>query len=233
MDDENDNLKPFLPPLPSRASRVPSLRTKISLHGTMVMHFPADKDPTCRVFESNLEKGTLYLLSARRDVHDIWDQPPAVKFRDANGKMREHTFDFRAELTSGEFVAIAVKPWARVVKTDFQTELAYVQAMMPLAFANRVILVTERNLDKIEVRNAAMFHEFRQNEDEDAEAEARIGAIIEGMSAPTLIKDLVAQSGLGVRGFRAVVMAIYRGGLVANRRAEINYSALVSVEGAV
>ncbi len=195
----------------------------------MVMHLPADAHPRCRVFESNLEKGTLYLLGARRDVHDVWDQPPGVKFLDAHGKMREHTFDFRVELTSGECVAIAVKPWARVVKTDFQTELAYVQAMMPLAFANRVILVTERNLDKIEVRNAAMFHEFRQHE--DAEAAARIGTIIEGMSAPTLIKDLVAKSGLGARGFRAVVMAIYRGGLVAKRRAEINYGALVSVEG--
>jgi len=231
MNDEKYNLKPYQPPLPSRASRFPSLRTKISLHGSMVMHLPADVHPRCRVFESNLEKGTLYLLGARRDVHDVWDQPPAVKFLDAHGKMREHTFDFRAELTSGEFVAIAVKPWARVVKTDFQTELAYVQAMMPLAFANRVILVTERNLDKTEVRNAAMFHEFRQHE--DVEAEARIGVIIEGMSAPTLIKELVAQSGLGARGFRAVVMAIYRGGLTANRRAEIDYAALVSVEGNV
>ena len=231
MDDEKYNLKPFLPPLPSRASRFPSLRTKISLHGTVVMHFPADKHPRCRVFESDLEKGTLYLLGARRDVHDVWDQPPAVKFLDAHGKMREHTFDFRAELTSGECVAIAVKPWARVVKTNFQAELAYVRAMMPLSFANRVILVTERNLDKTEVRNAAMFHEFRQHE--DAEAETRIGTIIEDMSAPTLIKDLVAQSDLGARGFRAVVMAIYRGGLTANRWAEIDYGALVSVEGAI
>jgi len=145
--------------------------------------------------------------------------------------MWEQTFDFRVELTSGECVAIAVKPWARVVKTNFQTELAYVRAMMPLRFANRVILVTERNLDKTEVRNAAMFHEFRQQE--DAEAEARIDEITKGMSAPTIIKDLVAQSGLGARGFRAVVMAIYRGGLIANRRAEIDYGALVSVEGAI
>ena len=60
----------------------------------------------------------------------------------------------------------------------------------------------------------------------------RLGTIIEDMSAPTLIKDLVAQSDLGARGFRAVVMAIYRGGLTANRRAEIDYGALVSVEGA-
>jgi len=197
----------------------------------MVMRLPADRHPRVRVFESNLEKGVLYLLGARRDVHDIRDQPPAVKFRDANGKMRDHTFDFRVALTSGEWIAIAVKPWARVVKYDFQTELSYVQAMMPLSFAKRIILVTERNLDKTELRNAAMFHEFSQHE--DAEAKARIGALIKGLSAPVLIKDLVAQSGLGARGFRAIVMAIYRGGLHANRRAEIDYSALVSVEGSV
>ena len=231
MDDEKDKPKFFQPPLPSRATRFPSLRSKASLRGTMVMLLPADDHPRCRVFESNLEKNTLYLLGARRDVHDIWDQPPAVKFLDADGKMRDHTFDFRVALTSGELVAIAVKPWARVVQTDFKTELAYVQAMMPLAFANRVILVTERSLDKTEVRNAAMFHEFRQHE--DAEADKVVDAITADMTTPTAINDIVTQSGLGARAFRAIVNAIYRGRLSANRRAEINYAAVVTVEGAV
>lgn len=231
MDDEKDKPKFFQPPLLSRATRFPSLRTKISLHGTMVMWLPADDRPRCKVFESNLEKNTLYLLGARRDVHDVWDQPPAVKFLDAHGKMREHTFDFRVELTSGECVAIAVKPWARVVKTNFQTELAYVRAMMPLSFANRVILVTELNLDKTEVRNAAMFHEFRQHE--DAEADEAVDAITADLTTPTAINDIVTQSGLGARAFRAIVNAIYRGRLSANRRAEINYAAVVTVEGAV
>ena len=231
MDDEKDKLKSFQPPLLSRATRFPSLRSKASLRGTMVMRLPADDHPRCRVFESDLEKGTLYLLGARRDVHDVWDQPPAVKFLDADGKMRDHTFDFRVALTSGELVAIAVKPWARVVKTDFKTELAYVQAMMPLSFANRVILVTDRSLDKTEVRNAAMFHELRQHE--DAEADKAVDAITADLTTPTAINDIVTQSGLGARAFRAIVKAIYRGGLSANRRAEINYAAVVTVEGAV
>lgn len=62
---------------------------------------PADRHPRNVVFESKLEERFLFLMLARRDVHDIWDQPPAVAYRDASGKPRTHTFDYRIVFTSG------------------------------------------------------------------------------------------------------------------------------------
>ena len=63
-----------------------------------------------RYYESKREQEGLYLLLARPDVVDIWDQPPPVFYHDANGRKRSHTFDFLITLSSGKRIAIAVKP---------------------------------------------------------------------------------------------------------------------------
>ena len=74
------------PPAPSTASRMPPLRTTGAFNGTIV-------DPIKNrilVFESMLEKAFVQILRVDLRVDEIFDQPPAVTYQDANRKVRQH-----------------------------------------------------------------------------------------------------------------------------------------------
>lgn len=176
-------------------------------------------------FESWPEYKCLLLLLAMADVYSIRDQPPKIRYRNGVGKLCSHTFDYLVTMASGERVAIAVKPAALVVRRGFIDELGYVAAAVPLAYADRVVLVTEKNLNTDEVANAEMLHAFRRQPDQAAD-EAIVG-IIEGLTGRVAIGHLVEASGLGARGFRAVVRAIYDGKLSAPRQQKITHATMV------
>ncbi|MFD2842218.1 hypothetical protein [Paracoccus cavernae] len=58
-------------------------------------------------------------------------------------------------LSSGERIAIAIKPADRVVQRDFVTELGCVAAAMPKHFAHRVKLITDEQLNRRAAAEAA------------------------------------------------------------------------------
>lgn len=218
----------FQEPSPSRATRHIPLRSKASLRGTLIAQLPSEKHPRKIAFESRLERDFLLLSLARNDINSIWDQPPAIKYQNADGKRQSHTFDYLVSFTNGKKSAVAIKPSARVAKKDFISELRLIAASTPNAFADRVLLITERNLDRTEVQNAAMFHEFHR--DADVAADANISELIKAISEPTTIGGLVRQSGLGARAFRAIVRAIYADDLSASRINPIDYSTPINAE---
>lgn len=186
---------------------------------------PADPRPRKIWFESWPEYKCLLLLLAMGDVYNIWDQPPKIRYRNGAGKYRNHTFDYLVTLLNGERIAIAIKPSALVIRRDFIDELGYVAAAVPLEFADRVLLVTEKNLNKDEVANAEMLHAFRRQP--DVKADEAIAGIIAGLTGGVAIGNLVEESQMGGRGFRAVVRAIYDGKLSAPRQQKITYATKV------
>lgn len=173
----------------------------------MFADLPAHSGMRQIIFESHPEKKTLLLLLARCDIFDIWDQPPEVKYTRRNGDLAKHTFDYLATFASGEKVAIAVKPASRAQRLNFLQELAAVEACLSPTFADRVALVTEHELDPLEVRNAALLHMFRQMP--DTEADQIIADELAVLREPVLLADLVKRTGLEARAFRAVFKAIY------------------------
>lgn len=140
---------------PSRASRDVVRRSKASLRGSMIAKIPAFERPRVIQFESMLEYRFLCLTLLRPDVHDILEQPPAIRYRHGDGSTKSHIFDFLITLTSGERIAVAIKPTERVIQRDFVIELRHVAAAMPKHFAHRVKLVTEEQLDRRAAAEAA------------------------------------------------------------------------------
>ncbi len=200
----------FTRPLPSRATRKPPARSKSSSRGHVTGGSGSSGAPSrMRYFESKREQDALYMLLARPDVVDIWDQPPPISYCDATGRKRSHTFDFLITLIDGRRIAIAVKPAAIVERTGFRETLQRIRAAAPLSYANEVVLITERSYTPSAARNAQKLHEFRRTP--DPEADEVIAAIARGLSSPTTIAELVEASGLGGRAFRAAFKAIYAG----------------------
>lgn len=200
----------FARPLPSKATRRPSVRSKSSSRGHVVGGGSSyGSPPRLRYFESKREQDVLYLLLARPDVVDVWDQPPPVSYRDATGRKRSHVFDFLITLTSGQRIAIAVKPAAIAERQSFRETLQRIRAATQLSFANEIVLVTERSYCPSAARNAQKLHDFRRVP--DPEADSSMETLVRDLRGPATIADLVDASGLGGRAFRAAFKAIYAG----------------------
>lgn len=207
MNHENTNSFRF--PRPSRSTRHISPRSRASLRGALVAQLPADRHPRRIVFESKLEQRVLHLLLARPDIRDIWDQPPSITYRAEDGRDKRHVFDYLATFISGRRIAIVVKPAQRASRPSFQNEFQLIRASTNVAFAHDVILVTDQSFNPAAARNAARLHEFRRFA--DPEADICIRNLIATFTGETTIAEVVSNSGLGGRGFRAVFRAIYAG----------------------
>ncbi|MDO5703720.1 MAG: hypothetical protein Q4G49_01405 [Paracoccus sp. (in: a-proteobacteria)] len=142
-------------PEPSHATRTISRRSRASLRGSLVAALPGFPGPRILHFESALEYAFLCLILVRDDIHHIWDQPPAVQYIGRDGRTAKHIFDFLVTKTSGERIAVAVKPMQRIVARNFLSELERVAAATPKQFADRVMLITDRHLDRAAVTAAA------------------------------------------------------------------------------
>jgi len=106
-------------PEASHATRPIARRCKGSLRGSMVAALPGFPRPRIIQFESALEYAFLCLMLERDDVYHIQEQPPAVAFSGADGRPAHHIFDFLITLTSGERIAVAIKPMSRVLHLNF------------------------------------------------------------------------------------------------------------------
>lgn len=142
-------------PEPSHATRTISRRSRASLRGAMVVKLPGFSSPRILQFESALEYAFLCLTLVRDDIQHIWDQPPAVHYAGCDGRTAKHIFDFLVTKTDGERIAVAVKPMQRVIARNFLSELERVAAATPKQFADRVILITDRHLDRAAAAAAA------------------------------------------------------------------------------
>lgn len=146
---------PYQPPRRSRATRSFAARSKSSVRGFLFAHLPAQDRPRQIIYESNLERRVLLTFLARRDLVDVWDQPPAISFSGPSGTLRHHTPDFLAFLENGLRLAIAVKPMASVDRLRFRDELSQVRSAMSPAYADELVLITDVDLNDAEVRNSS------------------------------------------------------------------------------
>lgn len=184
-----------------------------------------------RYFESKREQEVLYLLLARPDVVDVWDQPPPIRYQDADGTWHPHFFDYLCRHTNGSQTAIAFKPAAIVEQRGFRETLQLIRAATPLSFAKDVVLITERCYRPSAARNAQKLHEFRRTP--DAEADEAIAALIPQISSPITMGELAGRSGLGGRAFRAAFKAIYAGKLATLDAGDILPTTLIKAGAAL
>lgn len=218
MDD--DNLIWF-PTRPSIASRRPSMKSRGSCRGAII-DFANNREI---LFESNLEAGLGYMLVARRDVVRVLDQPPAVPYTDQDGKTKQHTFDFLAINAAGVRVAIAVKPEAKIEKSGIKTTLELIRQQVGTRFADRYLVRTEKHITKNRVYNARLIIQARRGRNQ--EDVSQLTDIVSTLHGSVQINEIVALSGLGGRGFYALVNLIGDGILELVGPGRIDYRAAV------
>ncbi|TWB12966.1 hypothetical protein FBZ89_12267 [Nitrospirillum amazonense] len=194
----------WLPPTPSTASRRPPARSRGHCGGSLV-------DPASNrelLFESHLERNIALVALADRRILGIWDQPPAVDYRDEHGRGRRHTFDFLFEVVGGTRIAVAVKPSAKVERSGIARTLDLIRRQVR-GFADHYALRTERHATPTMVQNAEWILQARRMRDPgQVAAMAKFTAT---MAEPAAMAAVVMQSGLGPGAWNALVNLIDEG----------------------
>lgn len=217
-----------LPAVP-RGDRSVQLKSKRNFSGHMIVRSgipPLGQADEGQVLEtdSNLEMNIALILSMRPSVADLESQA-LFKWRNAEGRKKRHFFDFRASLKDGSRLGVIVKRSHKLSCPAFCALTKEISAKMERSFADKVIVMTERDVHPIEIHNASFLNGLNEV---DPEADAIMRRTMCGALGARTIGSLVHGIGLQGRGFRAVGRLIRQQELVMVRKERITMEALVS-----
>lgn len=156
--------------------------------------------------DSYLEYNTALILSVQPDLADLRDQV-CFSWFDKASKSHNHFFDFVTTSTTGEKTAVMVKEASRLNSERLQREIEMISAQAVPNFVDRVVVVTQRDIDPIVLHNAKLLHEVR-HADADADADQAAKAMTSSLIGAASMADLTAAINMGSRGFRAIVRLI-------------------------
>jgi len=193
----------FILPRQPQAGRKITMGVQKHFTGSIVF---GDREGQVMQFESHTEKIVALVMLARRGVAGLENQIP-FPWVNLDGAAATHFFDFRASLTDGSRVAMIVKNARKAAKAEFIAEMSYLASQVTSDFADRVALITEKDLDPIEVHNAELIHSVRFA---DPEPDAAVQGVVAEINGTVQIRDIVAIAGVSGRGFMAVVRLIGR-----------------------
>ncbi|PJF08826.1 hypothetical protein [Pseudorhodobacter sp. MZDSW-24AT] len=161
---------------------------------------------------------------------DLQEQLAPVAFRKANGDIGHHYLDYRATFRNGLRIGIAVKPSHIAKKPEFRAEMqAVAQAAVP-AVIDKLAIVTEQNINPVDLFNAKLFHAARRPVFCEDEA---IREIRKKLPGPVTVEHLLTEGrSAGVTLF-GVARAIHGQGLKLLRKERIALSALVAANDMV
>lgn len=233
-----DNQGGIYLPLPSIAQRdIPAASAGHCTAQTIL----GDGHGTRKNAESWLELCNLYLLNAKQDVAELREQEE-FHFGWAPEDLDLHVFDVVATLTSGLRIAYTVKPEVRLNSRPgsrdkngeryddrtFMEKMGNVTwwATVHTQLYHDVRLVTEADINQIDLRNAQMFAAVREP---DGEADAIAFAVAKAIPAEggRSLRDLTIETGLQARGYRALIRLMRSGMLRAIQREIIRPTTIV------
>lgn len=223
---------PFRLPRKSQAERQVASASNSHCTAFAVM---GDGDGVRFQCESKLELDTLYILNARHDI--VWIREQANFYCDPVKKTGRHVFDFMATLRNGRRIAFSVKPesrlsWRRkgqLPGEDFITELQTVAYHVQLQnFADDVRLVTEEDLDPVDLYNAEVIAAVREP---DPEADQRALDLTRDLIGSRTIRDLARDIGMAGRGNSAILRLVRTGTLIGQPGRRLTPNALVTRKG--
>lgn len=167
--------------------------------------------------ESLLEHNWAHCLNADLNTRTLREQV-AFEWQDNTGKRRTHYFDLLVEQMDGTRLACPVKPLARITP-KFEAEIALIaRQTVDRGFADDVCLLTDVDLDPVELSNAKLIYSVRKP---DAEADEAAAAVIAQMDGLSTVSGLAVRIGQGARGFRALIRSIGQGRLRTTRHERI------------
>lgn len=178
--------------------------------------------------ESHLELVNLFLLNAKLEVEDVFDQ---VRFswKGLHGKVRSHVFDYVVHVHGGQKIAFAVKPAHRVNRPGFiETMQEVAWFATKCGFCDSVRILTEYCSDRIDRRNAQLFWAARGS---DSAADEAASLAVENLVGAAALRDLAVRTGLRERGHQALIRLVAAGHLVPVAREIITQNTLVQLKG--
>lgn len=223
---------PFIPALPSRATRRISRRSKISGRAATTAQFNQAGARQTIECESLLELKVLYLLLARADVRNVWEQPSAIFYMDHTGKSRKHTFDYLVTYACGRCDAIIVKPHEKAMAPRFQRKIKHIRASVSKKYADRVVLVTDAHFTRDEVQNASAFHMYSRFVC-DADLATLLEVVKPAMFPISVseLKHLIATKRETAPSFwQVLIVALYRSPITANLREAVTPQTILTWE---
>jgi hypothetical protein len=199
---------PVTMPAAPRGSRKITTRSRFSARGYVVAHLPAHPDRQQRVgYESNLERSFVLLTLSQPDVADLVEQPFTVIYTDGFGRPRRYTFDYLVVRANGRRTAVEVKTAERANTARVRDKLSAVAAQLPPKLADEFRLFTNADFEPWMTVNAAQLLHCRRKPDHAADE--ALASTISGLNGQITIAELVDLTGIGARGFRAIIRAIY------------------------
>ena len=154
--------------------------------------------------ESGLELNSQYVLNVMPDVVKLQEQ---VRFHYGwdPKKPKERIFDVMATLNCGSVIACTVKPEVRLVSGKFIADMQEVAWWVEeLGFADDVRLITDADLDPIDLSNAKIFAAVRAV---DLVADEVALHVLESLPERSVrsLRDLTIDTGLQARGYQALI----------------------------
>lgn len=143
-------------------------------------------------------------LSLRPDIADLREQVPFEWF-DEDGVCHTHFFDFLVVRTDGARIACAVRAAARTGGRFAKNMPRIAAQVRDRGFAVDVRLLSDEDLDPVEVGNAWLLHGLRAP---DPEADTVAAGVLAAMSGLVSLQELTDRTGLGVAGFRALLRLV-------------------------
>ncbi|WP_199258261.1 hypothetical protein [Paracoccus binzhouensis] len=210
--------------LPSRAERKIARFSKGHFTGRIVTG-DAEGHSAGRLVmvESHLEFCWCLVLLARSATTDLREQA-AFDWQDRDGEVHTHYFDFLVTERDGKRIAYAVRPALRTGGRFGATMPRIAHQARQRGFVHDVRLLTDDDLDQVDLFNGKLMHGMRQPQpDADIAAERMISE----MTGIAVIEDLVRRIGMGADGYRAVVRLIRRQRLRLLDHVRIDYQAAV------
>ncbi|MBD9529698.1 hypothetical protein [Paracoccus sp. PAR01] len=180
-------------------------------------------------FESRLEQNWALCLDAH-PMTTVLREQVAFKWQNSSKKKPStHFFDLFVEQTDGRRIAYTVKPEARL-NAKFMGEIATVARQAKEAgFVDDVRLLTDVDLDPVELSNARLTYAMRVP---DADADEAATAVIATMSDVASLGDLTTRIELGARGYRALIRMVRSGRLQPTRHEHLTHDTIVFAKGA-
>jgi len=216
-------------PLPPHGDRPVQLKSDSHFSGHLVFCRKCRDQPGVAPgqvleVESHLEMNLALILAMRPKVADLECQVRFDWRRPEDEKLKRHFFDFRVILVDGSRVAVMVKPSRKLRCPEFCALRDSVDAAMTPDFADRVIVLTERNICPVELYNASLLDSLKES---DPEADAAAKRSMRGVQGGRPIGEIVKEIDMAGRGFRAVGRLLRQGELSLTKLERITLGAVV------
>lgn len=206
---------------PARDITVPPEKSS----GRSTCYYIDPNDFLAKVAEGQLELNASLRYLADRNVVRLEPQYGPVWYVKADGKRTHTVFDQRIHYLDRTKTVVSVKPFARSEKlrTDDLNKLVLDQ--MPLEDADRVQLVTERDLPQWALANFRLIHSVRN--DGYWHCFGEMARAARTLSVPVSIDDFAKPWGGSKAVFRTVALLIFEGLLRQVEPGEIDNATVV------